>query len=264
MLRGSPLFFDVAGESLPERPEILMAGCGTGQHTLYMNSRFANAEVLAVDLSLNSLSYATRKSAELGFSNIEFAQGDILQLAALERQFDIIGCAGVLHHLGDPLAGWRVLADLLRPGGVMKIGLYSETARKHLIAGRSLIAENGYSTSPEDIRRCRQDIISLAASGNPEMAKICHGEEFFSLSQCRDLLFHVQEQRFTLPEIATALESLDLIFLEFEFDDRRALGRFRQSHPDPNAPASLSLWHEFELENPGTFAGMYQFWCQKP
>ena len=264
VLRGSPLFFDVAGESLPERPEILMAGCGTGQHTLYMNSRFANAEVLAVDLSLNSLSYATRKSAELGFSNIEFAQGDILQLAALERQFDIIGCAGVLHHLGDPLAGWRVLADLLRPGGVMKIGLYSETARKHLIAGRFLIAENGYSTLPEDIRRCRQDIISLAASGNPEMAKICHGEEFFSLSQCRDLLFHVQEQRFTLPEIATALESLDLIFLEFEFDDRRALGRFRQSHPDPNAPASLSLWHEFELENPGTFAGMYQFWCQKP
>ena len=105
VLRGSPLFFDVAEDSLPERPAILMAGCGTGQHTLYMTSRFANAEVLAVDLSLNSLSYAKRKTAELGFSNIEYVQGDILQLSALERQFDVIGCAGVLHHLGDPLAG---------------------------------------------------------------------------------------------------------------------------------------------------------------
>ncbi|MDA0230639.1 MAG: tetratricopeptide repeat protein [Proteobacteria bacterium] len=263
VLRGSPLFFDVTEDSFAERPEILMAGCGTGQHTLYMTSRFANAEVLALDLSLNSLSYAKRKTAELGFTNIEYAQGDILQLGALGRQFDVIGCAGVLHHLGDPLAGWHVLADLLRPGGVMKIGLYSETARKHLIAGRSLIAEKGYSTSPEDIRRCRQDIISLAATGNAEMAKICHGEEFFSLSQCRDLLFHVQEQRFTLLEIATTLESLELIFLGFEFDNRRTLGRFKQLHPDRGAPASLSLWHEFELENPDTFAGMYQFWCQK-
>lgn len=264
VLRGSPLSFDVAEDSLAERPAILMAGCGTGQHTLYMTSRFAGAEVLAVDLSLNSLSYAKRKTAELGFSNIEYAQGDILQLGALGRQFDVIGCAGVLHHLGDPLAGWRVLADLLRPGGVMKIGLYSETARQHLIAGRSLIAEKGYAASPEDIRRCRQDIISLAASGNAEMAKICHGEEFFSLSQCRDLLFHVQEQRFTLPQIEQSLATLNLNFLGFEMDDRRTLSRFKQSHPDPNAPASLSLWHQFELENPGTFAGMYQFWCQKP
>ena len=33
LLRGSPLFFDVAEDSLAERPEILMAGCGAGQHT---------------------------------------------------------------------------------------------------------------------------------------------------------------------------------------------------------------------------------------
>ena len=43
-----------------------------------MTSQLMNAEVLAVDLSLNSLSYAKRKSAEPGFSNIEYAQGDIL------------------------------------------------------------------------------------------------------------------------------------------------------------------------------------------
>ena len=103
----------------------------------------------------------------------------------------------------------------------------------------------------------------MAANGNTEMAKICNGEEFFSLSQCRDLLFHVQEQRFTLPQIEKALKSLHLNFLGFEMEDRRTLSRFTESHPNRDCLTSLSLWHEFELENPDTFSGMYQFWCQK-
>jgi SAM-dependent methyltransferase len=216
-----------------------------------------------VDLSLNSLSYAQRKTRELGFSNIEYVQGDLTELGQLERRFDLIECLGVLHHLGDPLAGWRVLVDLLRPGGLMKIGLYSKIARQHIILGRSLIAEKGYSSSPEDIRRCRQDIIAMAANGNTEMAQISDTRDFFSLSECRDLLFHVQEQRYALPQIEQALKSLQLNFLGFEMEDRRTLSRFRESHPDRDCLTSLSQWHKFELDNPDTFRGMYQFWCRK-
>ena len=61
-------------------PEILVAGCGTGQHALVTASRVSNARVLALDLSLSSLSYALRKSEELDFSNIEYVQGDIMEL----------------------------------------------------------------------------------------------------------------------------------------------------------------------------------------
>ena len=263
VLRGSPLCFDLGDYVSPEHPEILVAGCGTGQHVLNTASRFSNARVLAVDLSLNSLSYALRKTTELGFSNIEYAQADITELGGLGRQFDLIECAGVLHHLGDPLAGWRVLVDLLRPGGTMKIGLYSEIARQDILRGRSLIAEKGYSTSPEDIRRCRQDFITMAEDGNPAMAKICHRRDFFSLSECRDLLFHVQEHRFTLPQIEEALKALHLKFLGFEMRNQRTPKQFKESNPNSNALTSLSLWHKFELDNPDTFRGMYQFWCKK-
>ena len=145
----------------------------------------------------------------------------------------------------------------------MKIGLYSEIAHEDVIAVRSLIAEKCYSSSPEDIRRCRQEVIGLAADGNPAMAKICDINAFFTTSDCRDLLFHVQEQRLTLPQIEAALTSLQLKFLGFETRDRRTLRKFRESHPNTNAPTSLSMWHEFELDNPDTFIGMYQFWCQK-
>ena len=144
----------------------------------------------------------------------------------------------------------------------MNIGLYSEIGRQDIIAGRSLIAEKGYSTSPEDIRRCRQDIIAMAEDGDNEMAKTCNRYDFFSLSECRDLLFHVQEHRFTLPQIEEALKSLQLNFLGFEMEDRRTLSRFRESHPDRDCLTSLSLWHEFELDNPDKLPG-YAFWCQK-
>lgn len=117
VLTSPPLSLDLGGYVSPENPEILVAGCGTGMHALYVASRYSNANVVAVDLSSNSLSYAKRKTVELGFSNIEYVQGDLMALAELGRSFDLIECVGVLHHLGDPLAGWRILVDLLRPGG---------------------------------------------------------------------------------------------------------------------------------------------------
>ncbi len=68
---------------------------------------------------------------ELGVE-IEYAQADILELGSLDRRFDLIESIGVLHHLADPFAGWRVLLSLLRPGGVMKLGFYSAVARRDL------------------------------------------------------------------------------------------------------------------------------------
>ena len=68
-----------------------------------------------------------------------------------------------LHHLADPFAGWRVLLSLLRPGGFMAIGLYSELARGHIAAARSFIAERGYPPTAEAIRLCRQELMGLAA-----------------------------------------------------------------------------------------------------
>ena len=106
-----------------EAPNILIAGCGTGQHSIGTAARFKGSNVLAIDLSLSSLSYAKRKTEELGIQNIDYMQADILDLGKLGRQFDIVESAGVLHHMDDPVAGWRVLTDCLKPGGLMKIGL---------------------------------------------------------------------------------------------------------------------------------------------
>ncbi|HEY6993231.1 MAG TPA: tetratricopeptide repeat protein [Xanthobacteraceae bacterium] len=240
------------------RIEILIAGCGTGQHAIETAQRFVGAEVLAVDLSLTSLAYATRKTRELGRSNIEYAQADILQLGALGRSFDLIESAGVLHHLADPLTGWRVLLSLLRPGGFMTLGLYSEIARADIVETRAFIAERGYQPTAEDIRRCRQDLLEAGA----RFGNVTASGDFFSTSGCRDLLFHVQEHPLTIPRIADFIAENDLAFIGFDLD-HFTLQRYRAKFPHDMRATDLASWDAFEHEHPGTFCGMYQFWVQK-
>ena len=71
-------------------PEILIEGCGTGQHSICTSQELRGARILAVDLSMASLAYAKRKTAELDIEFIEYAQADLLKLASLGRTFDVI------------------------------------------------------------------------------------------------------------------------------------------------------------------------------
>ncbi len=123
-------------------PDILIAGCGTGMHAIQRALQFSPANVLAIDLSLSSLSYAIRKTNELGLTNLRYAQADILALGS-DKTFDVGDSSGVLHHLKNPLDGWRRLAGLVRPGGLMHIGLYSAIARKDINAARDHLANRG-------------------------------------------------------------------------------------------------------------------------
>jgi tetratricopeptide (TPR) repeat protein/2-polyprenyl-3-methyl-5-hydroxy-6-metoxy-1,4-benzoquinol methylase len=252
---------DFAEYPFPDSPDILIAGCGTGKQALSVASKYANARFLAVDLSLSSLAYAVRKTREYGFTNIDYAQADILELGSLGRRFDIVECGGVLHHLGDPMAGWRVLTSLLKPNGFMKIGLYSDIARRPIVKARAMIAEKGFDFSPKGIRRCRDEIVNN--TDDPAMAQIATFSDFFTLSNCRDLLFHVQEHRFTVPQIEEALNALGLKFMGFELKDMEVEGKFKKLYSGPDDLLKLPLWHAYEQENPNTFASMYNFWCQK-
>jgi len=239
-------------------PAILIAGCGTGQHSIETASRFSNCQVTAVDLSLTSLAYAKRKTAELGITNIEYLQADILKLNNLEQKFDIIESVGVLHHMDEPMAGWRVLKDLLKPSGLMMIGLYSELARQHIVEVRKEITLLGVETSESEIRKFRR---SLVESNDENHQQLTKWSDFFSLSMLRDLIFHVQEHRFTLLQIKKCLDELGLKFCGFKNKD--TISNFRGFHGKNADIYDLALWHQYEKSNPRAFAAMYQFWCQK-
>ena len=241
---------------------ILIAGCGTGQHAIATAQHLPGAQVLAIDLSLASLAYAKRKSLELGVTNIEYRQADLLSLHALPERFEQIEASGVLHHLEDPQAGWRVLADLLAPGGRMRVGLYSERGRRHVVRARELIAQEGFEPTLSGIRACRAAIRARAA--DELFARFLKSEDFYSMSGCRDLLFHVQEHRFTLPQIADRIRRLGLEFAGFEFADAGiSAARYRERFPGEPSMLNLENWDRLEAEFPDTFARMYQFWVRR-
>jgi SAM-dependent methyltransferase len=217
--------------------------------------------MLAIDLSLASLGLAKRMADKLNLTHVEFAQADILQLPSLGRTFNVIDSTGVLHHLGDPTAGWRALESILRPGGIMRIGLYSELARQVIVLARKEIAARRYGQSAKEIRRFRQEIIAMDKEA--PIRKVVNSIDFFSLSECRDLLFHVQEHRFTLPQIARFLNENDLVFLGFDLP-LEVIEQYNKRFPEDEAATNLDLWDQFEEENPDTFVQMYQFWVQKP
>ncbi|NQV55353.1 MAG: tetratricopeptide repeat protein [Rhodospirillales bacterium] len=246
----------------PAAAQILVAGCGTGSTVASVAKQFPDADILALDLSRASLAYGARKAKEMGILNATFAQADILELGTLERKFDAIYCTGVLHHLREPVVGWRNLVDLLKPGGLMRIALYSEIGRAGVVAAREIIAEQGYGANADDIRACRALISTM--TDKDRLAEVMRTVDFFNLATCRDMLFHFQEHRFDLPAIKTILSQLDLEFLGFVDLQEATVKSFAEIYPGTEAQRSLDNWHQFEQENPQAFFACYNFWTHKP
>jgi SAM-dependent methyltransferase len=252
--------------SAPFRPtgkrdtiDVLVAGSGTGRNALEFAQSFRGANVLAIDISLASLANAKRHLLPALAGAVEFAQGDILNIASIDRSFDAIIAGGVLHHMEEPFAAWRELIKLMRPNALMQVGLYSAIARRDIIAARAMIAARGYSSTPEGIRRCREDL-----RNGTEKFNFLSAPDFFTISECRDLLFHVHEHQMTIPEIKTFLEQNDLTFIGFEFFPQPVHMHYRNVFTSAGwSLGDLDRWDAYEREHPDTFVGMYIFWIQK-
>jgi SAM-dependent methyltransferase len=242
-------------DELPDsdHPAILIAGCGTGQHVVETATRYSGAEVTAIDLSAASLAFAQQRVQRMGL-DVRFMQADILDLGELGERFDLIESAGVLHHMADPEAGWRVLTGLLADDGVMRIALYSELARRSVVTARGMF--DPLPQTADEIRAARDQIRALPQD-HPAF-DVTSSRDFYSLSMCRDLLFHSQEHRFTIPELAATIDRLGLEFLGFELPP--GVGEaYKARFPDDPTMRDLSNWDAFEQTEPGTFGAMYQF-----
>ena len=240
---------------------VLVAGCGTGQEAaLIARSRLVE-EVVGLDLSKSSLAYAERMRRKLKLENIHFIQGDILDSQKLGKQFHVIESTGVLHHMQDPKRGWKSLMDCLIPGGIMKIGLYSERASREINAARQWINQNGFDSRSETIRAVRQKILGFENSHPLYLLR--YSEDFYSISACRDLIFHVQEQSYTPSQLKDLLDQLALEFIGFELPDIRTEQQYRKIFPEDKTLTDLASWEEYERQYPSTFSGMFVFWCRK-
>jgi SAM-dependent methyltransferase len=97
--------------------------CGTGLMLLDYALEFSEAELVGFDLSEASVARANATLAEEGVSNAKAVLADLLDLSEIEA-FDYILSWGTVHHLAEPRAGLEVLTRALKPGGVLRLGVY--------------------------------------------------------------------------------------------------------------------------------------------
>jgi len=240
---------------------VLVAGCGTGFEPIDLARMDPSLAITALDLSAASLAYGQRMAAVLDVETVRFVQGDILDVAALGQRFGMISSTGVLHHMERPEEGLAALASVLEPGGVVRLGLYSERARAWVAEAHRVIADQGWDASAAGIRAFRAHVLALP----PEqpLSRLRESDDFYTLSGCRDLCFHVREHWYRLPAIGEMLAGaeLELLMLDAAPD---AHGLFAQLFGTGADRRDLARWDQAEATAPHLFAGMFHVWAHKP
>ena len=171
-------------ESIPGDALVLELGCGTGQLSLFLAS--ADRTVVGADLSRPSLELASEAGARYGLDGAHFIETDLRSPGLRRDAFDVVICSGVLHHTPDPRKSFSSVARLVRPGGVLVIGLYNAYARLPLRLRRGIARLTRFRWIPWDpVLRARR------------------GEAARREAWLQDQYRHVEEHRHTLREVQT-------------------------------------------------------------
>jgi len=169
-------------ESIPGDALVLEMGCGTGQLSLFLAG--ADRTVVGADLARPSLELAREAGDRYGVSGVHFVETDLRAPGLARGAFDVVICSGVLHHTPDPRTAFASVARLVRPGGVLVIGLYNAYARLPLRLRRAVARLTGYCWIPWDpVLRDRR-------------AEPARREAWL-----RDQYRHVEEHRHTLRQV---------------------------------------------------------------
>ena len=121
------IFVKKLDDEIPMGSNILEAGCGTGQLSITL-SRYAR-QIYGIDLSKGSLIEAKQFINSNDIKSVHLFRMNIFKLFFEENTFDVIISNGVLHHTYNPKLAFSKLVRVLKPGGIIVIGLYHRYGR---------------------------------------------------------------------------------------------------------------------------------------
>ena len=106
--------------------------------------------VIGADLTRASLQLGAASAERFGVEGVQFVETDLHRPGLRAGAFDVVYASGVLHHTPDPRASFAQMLPLLRPGGMIVIGLYNGFARLPLRLRRAVARISGYRWIPFD------------------------------------------------------------------------------------------------------------------
>lgn len=116
-----PLEFRLFGRMapIPQRAHILEIGCGNGGGLAYLAAHYNPASLTGIDLDPAQIQAARQKLATLSITSLHV--GSAAQVPLPAHSYDVIICAGVLHHMPEWRKAVAECARLLRHGGMLYI-----------------------------------------------------------------------------------------------------------------------------------------------
>ena len=176
------VFARLLDRAIPGDAWIADIGCGTGQMSLYLAR--ADRVVVGADLTRSPLLLGAAAARRFGLDRVRFVETDLRSPGLRAGSFDVVYSSGVLHHTPNPRASFGRLAQLVRPGGTIVVGVYNAFARVPLRLRRLVARLSGFRLIPFDpVLRDR------------------HNEPARREAWLRDQYQHPEEHRHTLAEV---------------------------------------------------------------
>ncbi len=207
----------------------LIAGGGTGDAAIMLaqqlsdrareRGRAAPGEVVYLDLSGAAREIAEARARARGLTNISFHQGSLLELPKLglggPGGFDYIDCCGVLHHLEDPPAGLKALAEVLQAAGGMGLMVYAPLGRTGVYPAQAMLRDLGAGLPlGERVALARRLLDALPATNwlrrNPFL-----GDHKRSDAELVDLLLHARDRAYSVDQVAALIAGAGLRLVSF-------------------------------------------------
>ncbi|PZP86806.1 MAG: hypothetical protein DI582_01705 [Azospirillum brasilense] len=232
---------------LRDGARILIAGDGTGDASINWAESMlgSRAEIVAIDLSSQSIALAKARLAKRQLTNVTHHHMSILDLpTAGLGSFDVIECTGVLHHLPDPAAGLAALGSVLKDDGIMGLMVYAEYGRVAVYMLQDLFRR----LSTPDMTRAEKLALARAFLDNvPTTHWITVKNELFlgdiqwpDGSGIYDLLLHSTDRAYTVPQLYEWVQGAGLnlhgLFGDFISESLYEPGNYNR---DPRILASL-------------------------
>jgi SAM-dependent methyltransferase len=109
---------------------VLDLGAGTGTGALGLAARFPAADVIAVDITTDSLRRLRAKADGLGLAGrVRTVQADLDGAWPDLGQLDLTWASMSLHHLADPGQALRDVRAITQPGGLIAVAEFPEPLR---------------------------------------------------------------------------------------------------------------------------------------
>jgi SAM-dependent methyltransferase len=190
---------------------ILCAGCGSSQAPLIALNN-PDCAVVGIDLSETSLAHSNRLRDRHGLKNLELQRMSLLDVRQLNCTFDLILCTGVLHHLPNPDAGLKALADVLDASGSMGIMLYGKAARAGVYQVQDILRRLGAGPDAAGLGMARE-LLKFVPPHHYLYEP--NGKLPIDLAQDAgivDMLLHPQDRAYSVPEVLQFVAEAGLIF----------------------------------------------------